>query len=193
MAEPATAIESPQPLSLRQLADRVGAVPDFPVLGIIFRDVTTLLTDAEAFRSTVDHMSAAISGLVGDGATLAAIESRGFPFAAAVAYKLGLGLVLIRKPGKLPRSTRSIDYQLEYGTDSLEVHVDDVPTDQRFVVVDDLLATGGTAIAAAGLLRELGARVDDCVFVVDLPDLAGATALADAKLQAHSLISFAGH
>ncbi len=180
-------------LRLDQLAERVGAVPDFPAPGIVFRDITTLLRDPNAFRSTVDHLTALIDELREPDVVLAAIESRGFPFAAAVAQNLHLGQVLVRKPGKLPRETRSIEYQLEYGSDSLEVHVDDVAAGTPCIVVDDLLATGGTAVAAVKLLRDLGAVVEHAVFVIDLPELGGTDLLSDAAIESHSLISFDGH
>ncbi len=180
-------------LRLDQLAERVGAVPDFPVPGIIFRDISSLLTDPQSFRSTIDHLTTLVAQLHDSDVTLAAIESRGFPFAAAVAYNLNLGLVLVRKPGKLPRQTASISYQLEYGSDSLEVHVDDITPGRPVVVIDDLLATGGTAVATANLLREVGAVVNHAVFVVDLPDLNGAAALSEIDVSTHSLISFDGH
>lgn len=184
------------PLSLEQLQERVGAVPDFPIPGIVFRDITTLLTDPEAFRSTVGHLASRISEITAaiDGPVkLAAVESRGFLFGAVLGHDLGLPVVLVRKPGKLPRPTRSIAYELEYGTDQLEVQTDDLRAGDQFIIVDDLLATGGTVAATARLLRDSGAMVDHAVFVIDLPDLPGAGVLADAGVTSHSLISFDGH
>lgn len=190
-------------LSPEELSQRVGAVPDFPIPGIVFRDITTLLADPESFRSTVAHLGAIVAPMVNNelsGNTtedlpvkLAAIESRGFIFGAAVGHELGLPIVLIRKPGKLPRRSRSISYELEYGSDQLEVHVDDVGPRDHVIVVDDLLATGGTAVASVQLLRDCGATVDHAVFVVDLPDLDGAGALAAANVASHAVLSFAGH
>jgi len=150
-------------------------VPDFPRPGIVFRDITGLVADPVGFRDAVDAMAAAYSEAA--VATVAGIESRGFILGGAVAHALGAGFVAVRKQGRLPRTTVSESYQLEYGEAVLEVHEDAVGPGQRVLVVDDLLATGGTAAATVGLLRRLGAEVVGCAFLVELQGLGGSRAL----------------
>jgi adenine phosphoribosyltransferase len=149
----------------------IRTIPDFPKPGILFRDITTLLKHAEGFRSVIDRLGAAYRDHRID--KIAAIESRGFIIGAALAYKLDIGLVPIRKAGKLPAENFGHDYQLEYGTDRLEIHCDAIARGERVLVVDDLIATGGTAGAALKLIEVAGGSIVGCGFVIDLPDLGG--------------------
>jgi adenine phosphoribosyltransferase len=173
------------------LSDRVRSVPDYPKPGILFRDVTTLFRDAGAFRESVTLLARTYDSDRLDA--VAGIEARGFILGAPLAVALGIGFITIRKPGKLPSATISRDYTLEYGTDRVEMHIDAVNRGQRVLVVDDLLATGGTARAAASLLRDAGAVVESAAFLVDLPDLGGGAALRAEGVEPTALISFAGH
>ena len=167
----------------------IRTIPDFPTQGIQFRDITTLLLDGDGFAEAIDRMAA----LARDDIDLvAAIEARGFVFGAAVARALGVGIVLVRKPGKLPGGKRSVDYALEYGSDSLEMHDDAISGDRHVLLIDDLIATGGTALATIGLLRDAGARVEQALFLVDLPDLGGASKLEDKGISVMSLVEFEG-
>lgn len=173
-----------------ELRDLVRTVPDFPKAGIQFRDITTLIGHGPGFNASVQHLAKAAKAA---GAhAIAGMEARGFIFGAAVASELGIGFVPIRKPGKLPVPTISVDYALEYGTDQLELDPEGVSAGDNIVIVDDLIATGGTALAAAELLRRAGARVDDALFVIDLPDLGGADRLRDAAMTVQSLMQFDG-
>jgi len=153
------------------LKQRIRNVPDFPKPGILFYDITTLLKDPEGFQLAADAMSAPYRG--SDIALVVGIESRGFIFAAAVADRLKAGFAPVRKPGKLPSKTRRASYQLEYGSDSLEIHEDAISQGGKILVVDDLLATGGTAAATVGLLRELGGDVAGVQFLIELTFLPG--------------------
>ncbi len=174
-----------------QLKALIRSVPDFPAPGIMFRDVTTLIGHGEGFAAAVAHMADAA---LADGAeAIAGVEARGFIFGAAVAARLGLPLVLIRKPGKLPIPVLAMDYALEYGTDMLEIDPGAVAEGQRVVLIDDLLATGGTAGAAAKLIREAGATVELALFLIDLPDLGGSERLRDSGLRVQALMDFPGH
>jgi adenine phosphoribosyltransferase len=166
-------------------------VPDFPKPGILFRDVTTLIGDGPGFAASV-AMLADLARAAGAQA-IAGIEARGFIFGAAVAAHMGLGFVPVRKPGKLPVPVLSIGYALEYGTDTLEVDPEAVADGQRIVVIDDLIATGGTAHAAVELLRRAGGVVEHALFLVDLLDLGGADYLRKAGLAVEALIAFPGH
>ncbi len=157
-------------------------VPDFPKPGIGFKDITTLLKDAEGFRLAVDQLAEQLTGVEIDA--VAVIESRGFTFGSALAYKLGTGLLLVRKPGKLPARTIREEYSLEYGTDALEIHQDAVGRGQRILIVDDLLATGGTALAVARLVERSGGKVAGVAFVVELDFLNGRR-----KLEGYKIIS----
>lgn len=169
----------------------IRTVPDFPRPGILFRDVTTLISHGEGFARTVAALADAIAPL--SAQAIAGIEARGFIFGGAVAARLGLGFVPVRKAGKLPVAALSIDYALEYGTDTLEIDPGAVSPGEHVVVVDDLIATGGTALAASMLLRRAGARVDHARFVIDLPDLGGAERLRGEAVSAEALIAFPGH
>ncbi len=155
------------------IASRIRAIPDFPRPGILFRDLTPLLADGQAFAATTD----ALARIAGDFHLIAGIEARGFVFGAALAQKLGKGLILLRKPGKLPGETIGFDYGLEYGRDRLELHRHDLPRRARVLLVDDVLATGGTAHAAVSLLTEAGGTVTRAIFVIELADLGGAARL----------------
>jgi adenine phosphoribosyltransferase len=145
-------------------------IADFPKPGIVFKDITPLVGDPAALRWTVDRLAERYRGRVD---RVVGIESRGFIAGAPVAYALGLGLAVVRKPGKLPHSTHTVSYQLEYGSDALEMHTDAVRPGERVVVVDDLLATGGTALATVDLVRKVGGRVIECAFIIELAFLGG--------------------
>jgi adenine phosphoribosyltransferase len=167
----------------------IRTIPDFPKPGIQFRDITTLLLDADGLTATVDALAAAVDEPID---LVAAIEARGFAIGGALAVKLGAGLLLIRKDGKLPGATIAEDYALEYGSDRLAMHVDACAPGSRVLIVDDLLATGGTALAAARLVKRAGGEIAGARFVVDLPGLGGSKALADAGIEAVSLMEFTG-
>lgn len=169
----------------------VRTVPDFPAPGILFRDITTLIAHGPGLSACIDHL-AELAHKAGAEA-LAGMEARGFIFGAAVAARMGLGFVPIRKPGKLPVPTIGVDYALEYGTDRLEVDPTAITDGQRIVMVDDLIATGGTALAAAQLLGIAGAQVTHALFVINLPDLNGAARLRSTGLTVEALMAFPGH
>lgn len=173
------------------LKDSIRTIPDFPKPGIMYRDITTLLADPKALKESIAQLAKALRAYEPD--MIAGIEARGFIFGAAVAAELGLGFIPVRKAGKLPHETYSQDYELEYGTDTLEVHKDVMSKGARVVLVDDLIATGGTALAAAALLRRAGAMIVAAGFVIDLPDLGGAQKLEAADISAISLVAYAGH
>ena len=163
-----------------KLEDFVRDVPDFPKPGILFRDITPLLIDAKAFREVVDRVAEPLRGKVD---VVIGIESRGFIFGAPVAYALGVGLAVVRKAGKLPAAFYEAHYDLEYGTDSLQIHQDGFPRGSRVVVVDDLLATGGTAAAGVELAKRLGGEIVGCAFVIELAALGGRARLAPTPVQ----------
>jgi adenine phosphoribosyltransferase len=173
------------------LKNAVRSIPDYPKPGIIFRDITTLLGDARAFRRTVDELVQPWSGTKID--KIAGIEARGFILGGAVAHQLSAGFVPIRKKGKLPHKVVSIGYSLEYGIDEMEMHIDALNEGERVILVDDLIATGGTAEAAVKLLKKLGADVAAACFVIDLPDLGGAKKIEALGVPVRSLIAFEGH
>ena len=169
-----------------ELKNYIRDIPDFPKEGIIFKDITTLLNNREAFRKTVDLLAKKFKKEKID--QIIAVESRGFIFGAAVAYKLGVGFVPVRKKGKLPYKTKSATYELEYGTDTLEMHEDAIKEGSRVLIVDDLLATGGTVKAVAGMLREFKAKIVGLAFVVELKFLKGRSKLTDYPI--YSLIKY---
>lgn len=168
----------------------IRTIPDFPKPGIQFRDITTLLLDAEGFAATIDRLAAALPAKPD---LIAGIEARGFVFAAALAHSVGAGLLLIRKHGKLPGETIAEDYALEYGTDRLAMHVDACAPGARVHLVDDLIATGGSALAASRLIRRAGAVLSGASFVIDLPALGGAELLRGEGIEVQTLVAFEGH
>ena len=168
----------------------IRTIPDYPKPGIQFRDITTLLLDAHGFASSIERLA---DGLPEKPDLIAGIEARGFIFGAALAQKVGAGLLLIRKHGKLPGETIAEDYALEYGTDRLAMHVDACAPGARVHLVDDLIATGGSAFAAIRLIRRSGAELTGASFVIDLPELGGADLLRREGVAVHALLSFDGH
>lgn len=172
------------------LAALIRTIPDYPKPGIQFRDITTLLLDGPGFAATVERMAAQIALM--KPTLIAGIEARGFVFGAAIAVKLGCGLLLIRKKNKLPGAVLGINYALEYGHDRIEMHADACAPGARVVIVDDLIATGGTALATAALLRQAGAQVAGAAFVVDLPALGGADRLRADDVRVETLLAFEG-
>lgn len=169
----------------------IRTIPDYPKPGVLFRDITTLLGDARAFRRAVDELVQPWPGSRID--KIAGIEARGFILGGAVAHQLAAGFVPIRKKGKLPHETVRVAYSLEYGVDEMEMHKDAITPGDRVILVDDLIATGGTATGAVTLLRNMGAEVVAAVFVIDLPDLGGARKLRDMGVMVRTLMSFEGH
>ncbi len=165
----------------------IRTVRDFPKPGIRFRDITPLLADAEGFRGVIGDLADRYAGKIDK---VAAIEARGFIFGAALAHAIGAGFVPFRKPGRLPHTSIGHDYDLEYGTNRVEVHVDGVAAGERVVVIDDLIATGGTAAATLALLDRVGALIIECAFVIDLVDLGGRARLEKLGHQVHALCEF---
>jgi adenine phosphoribosyltransferase len=168
----------------------IRTIPDYPKPGIQFRDITTLLKDPIGFKACIDSLIERYQGKPID--KIVGIESRGFMFAAPLAYALGIGFVPVRKPGKLPGKTTGHDYALEYGTDRIEIHDDAIVSGDRVLIVDDLLATGGTAHAAVTLVQQMGGSVIECAFLVDLPDIGGRHRLEQAGLPVFALCEFEG-
>jgi adenine phosphoribosyltransferase len=173
-------------MMIAELKQRIREIPDFPKKGILFRDITPLLSDGRAFRQAIDSIGARYLDRKVD--IVVGIEARGFILAAALAYKLGAGNVVIRKPGKLPYKTNRTTYALEYGTDALEIHQDAIRPGQRVVVADDLLATGGTVSAAVGLVRQLGGEIVEVAFLIELSELKGRERLKE--LPVFSLLQY---
>ncbi|XUU61304.1 adenine phosphoribosyltransferase [Erythrobacter sp. HA6-11] len=173
-----------------ELKSLIRTVPNFPEPGIQFRDITTLIGHGAGLKASIAHLAERVEA---SGAqAIAGMEARGFIFGAAVAVELGMGFIPVRKPGKLPIETIGIDYALEYGADRLELDPTTISTDQNVVIVDDLIATGGTALAAAQLLRQAGAQVSHAHFVIDLPELGGAQKLRAADISVSALMDFEG-
>lgn len=173
------------------LKDAIRTIPDFPKPGIMYRDITTLLTNREALAQVVTQIAAPYMGKSVEN--VAAIEARGFTIGGAVAVALGAGFVPVRKAGKLPFDTYSQSYELEYGTDTLEIHADAIRTGEKVLLVDDLIATGGTAEAAITLLRKTGAEIVGAAFIVDLPDLGGLAKITGMGIPVTALVAFDGH
>ncbi len=174
----------------RQVKDYIRTIVDFPHEGIMFRDVTTLFADARGFRMAVDQMLHPYAGEAID--KVVGLEARGFILGGAIAHQLGTGFVPIRKKGKLPGTTISQDYTLEYGEAIVEIHDDAVDAGENVLLVDDLLATGGTAEAGIKLLERLGARIVGCAFIIDLPELGGRAKLESLGMEVHALCHFEG-
>lgn len=168
----------------------IKTVPDYPKPGIMFRDVTSLMQDAKAFKQSIELLASQFSGLKFD--RVAGTEARGFIFGAPLALELGIGFVPVRKPRKLPREVISESYQLEYGEDCLEMHKDAVFHGEKVLMIDDLLATGGTMVATANLIRQLGGVVEHAGFIVSLPDLGGEQKLAQHGIKTASICQFEG-
>lgn len=177
--------------TLALIENSIKTIPDYPKKGILFRDVTSLMEDPKAYKATIQllvekYQSMGFTKVVGT-------EARGFLFGAPLALELGLGFVPVRKPGKLPRETVSQSYELEYGTDVLEIHTDAIHAGDKVLVVDDLLATGGTIEATVKLIRRLGGEVEHAAFVINLPEIGGETKLKPLGLNIYSICEFAGH
>ena len=178
--------------SLEQtLISSIRNIPDYPKPGVMFRDITTLLGDARAFRRSIDELVHPYAGTKID--KIAGIEARGFILGGAMAHQMSSGFVPIRKKGKLPHETVRIAYSLEYGLDEMEMHKDAVAPGEKVILVDDLIATGGTAEAAVKLLRQIGADIVAACFVIDLPDLGGRKKLEALGVDVRTLIAFDGH
>ncbi|NSZ17423.1 adenine phosphoribosyltransferase [Agrobacterium vitis] len=175
----------------QELSAAIRSIPDYPKPGILFRDITTLLGNPRAFRRSVDELVQPYAGLKID--KIAGMEARGFILGGAVAHQLSAGFVPIRKKGKLPHTTVRIAYSLEYGVDEMEMHVDAVQPGEKVILVDDLIATGGTAVGAVQLLRQIGADVVSACFVIDLPDLGGRKKLEALGVEVRTLVEFSGH
>jgi adenine phosphoribosyltransferase len=174
-----------------ELKDTIRTIPDYPRKGIMFRDVTTLMGDARAFRTAVDQLVQPYAGAKID--KVAGIEARGFILGGAVAHQLSAGFVPLRKKGKLPHTVITESYELEYGVDAMEMHTDALQRDERVLLVDDLIATGGTALAALKLLRKAGAKLVGAAFLVGLPELKGDEKVRAQGVDVSYLTWFAGH
>ncbi|MBP7605079.1 MAG: adenine phosphoribosyltransferase [Spirochaetes bacterium] len=172
------------------IKSKIRTIPDFPKKGIMFRDITTLLKDADGLREVIDAFVERYGNVPVD--VVVGLEARGFILGGAVAYRLGKGFVPVRKKGKLPYRTERHEYELEYGTDVIEMHVDAIAPGDRVLIVDDLLATGGTALAAAKLVEKLGGAIVEMAFIVDLPDVGGRARIAEAGYRMFALCEFEG-
>ena len=173
------------------LRNYIRSIPDYPKKGILFRDITTLIKDEKAFKYSVDQIVEKIKDL--NFEKIVGIESRGFIFASAVAYRLSKSLILIRKKNKLPSGTYSEDFKLEYGKATIEIHKDSIQKNDRVIIIDDLIATGGTSRAAAKLVEESEGKVESFIFVINLFDLGGKNLLEKESYKALTLINFPGH
>ncbi len=176
---------------MSDLKGLIRTIPDYPKPGIMFRDVTTLLGDAQGFKAAIAQMVEPYRTLRVDA--VAGIEARGFILGGAVADRLGCGFIPIRKKGKLPWRTIGQEYTLEYGVDVIEIHEDAIRDGERILIVDDLIATGGTATAAAQLIRRSGGEIVGATFIIDLPELGGVRLLNEAGIDCHALVAFEGH
>ena len=169
----------------------IRSIPDYPKKGILFRDITTLIKDNQAFKYTVDKITDMITDINFD--KVVGIESRGFIFASAIAYKLSKPLILIRKKNKLPSEKYSEDFELEYGKATIEIHKDSIKKNEKVIIIDDLIATGGTAMAAAKLVKKSSGKIESFIFVINLFDLNGKNLLEKESYKVLSLIDFPGH
>ena len=169
----------------------IRSIQDYPKKGILFRDITTLIKDKDAFKNCIDQMSNILIKL--DYDKIAAIESRGFIFASPLSYNLSKSYILLRKKNKLPAERYSVDFELEYGKSTLEIHKDSVKSKEKVVIIDDLIATGGTAEAAAKLIEKSGGKVSGFIFLINLFDLGGKDLLEKKGYKCYSLIDFPGH
>jgi len=172
------------------IKSKIRTIPHYPKQGIQFRDITTLLKDQVGFRATIDELAERYKDMKID--KIAGIEARGFIFGAALAYALGKGFVPIRKKGKLPAATIGHDYELEYGTDRIEIHTDAIEKGETVLLVDDLIATGGTAEAACVLIEKMGGKIVECCFIIDLPDIGGRARLEKHGQKVFALCEFEG-
>jgi adenine phosphoribosyltransferase len=177
--------------TVESLKKLVRTIPDYPKPGIMFRDVTTLMRDGDGFRASIAALAEPYKGAKVNA--VAGIEARGFVFGAGVAEKLGVGFIPIRKKGKLPWTTIGQQYTLEYGVDTIEIHLDAVRTGERILIIDDLIATGGTAEAAVKLITRIGGVIVGAAFVIDLPELGGVKLLEKHGVKSHCLMAFEGH
>ena len=168
----------------------IRTIPEHPKPGILFRDITSLIEDAEGFSQTIDDLVRPLQDL--EIERIAGIDARGFILGGAVAHRLSIGFIAIRKKGKLPWSTHTVEYELEYGTDAMEIHTDSVSPGDRIYIIDDLIATGGSACAAVELIRRSGGEVVGASFVIDLPDLGGRKRLEALGVSVHALMEFEG-
>jgi adenine phosphoribosyltransferase len=180
-----------RPSAVPDLKSLIRTIPDYPKQGILFRDVTTLFGDARGFKTAVEQMAAPFTDAGVE--SVAGIEARGFILGGAVADRLGCGFVPFRKKGKLPWKTIGQEYTLEYGVDIIEMHEDAIDKDERILIVDDLIATGGTAEAAVKLVQRSGGQVAGATFIIDLPDLGGSRKLSGLGVKWHALMAFEGH
>src|SRR5664279_4988801 len=174
------------------IKSRIRTIPDHPKKGILFRDITTLIKDPVGFRLVIDAFTQHFRKCVDEFDIIVGIESRGFIIGGALAYTLGKGFIPVRKKGKLPAETISHEYALEYGTDTIEIHKDAIFKGMKVLLVDDLLATGGTALAAAALIEKLGGVISEMAFIVNLPDVGGAKKLTDKGYKAYFQAEFEG-
>ena len=177
-------------MSLTSLKEKIRTIPDFPKKGIMFRDITTLIKDAEGFKEVIDIFTKRYKGMEID--YIVGVEARGFILGGALAYNLGKGFIPVRKPGKLPYKSLSHEYELEYGVGTLEIHADALKKGDKVLIVDDLLATGGTALASAELVEKLGGIVVEMAFVVDLPDLDGGKKIKTKGYKMFHIVEFEG-
>ena len=175
---------------MKELKDYIRTIPDYPKPGVMFRDVTTVLDDADGLKLAIDAMQTLLDGV--DFDVIAGAEARGFCFGMPLAYNMHKPFVLVRKKGKLPAETVSQKYDLEYGTAEIEIHKDSIKPGQKVVLIDDLIATGGTVEAGVKLIEKLGGKVAKCIFMIDLPELGGSQKLKEAGYDVESVLSYEG-
>jgi adenine phosphoribosyltransferase len=175
---------------MEEIKSLIRTIPDFPKKGIMFRDITTLLADGKGFRKTIEYLTERYSDREID--KIVGIESRGFILGGALADRLGIGFVPIRKKGKLPYKTLAVEYELEYGKDIVEIHADSILEGEKVLLIDDLIATGGTMLASIELIEKLKGKVEECAFVIELPELKGREKLEQKGVNVYSMISFEG-